>query len=65
MIEIRDKKTGTIREQSIEAFLAESSRGTKGKLNDMIGLASGAIYQNLKCCWRLKGLSDYEWDWSK
>ena len=65
MIEVLNKSTNEITLKPIEQFLNELRKSATGKLNVLVDLCEGKIYQDLNCCWRLAGLEKYEWDWVK
>ena len=66
MIEIKNKKTGLVTVLPIAEFLDDEALklGTKGKLNMLIDLADGKIWQNLDVMCRLRGLVEYKWNWA-
>jgi hypothetical protein len=65
MIEILNKKTKKIETMPIKEWILNQNRlGAQGKINILIDLMSGEIFQDLDYCYRLTGLKTYKWNWN-
>jgi hypothetical protein len=62
-IEILDKTTGKVTEISLRGYIeTRVELGPKGKLNEVLNLTDGAVEQNPRYAFRIKGIK-HTWEW--